>query len=102
MHVLALSLSVITNQYFVQLIKNNCVVFQMFVVFFFLLFTFAMETNYQYLPCSMGDIHNIIFFRFCDVTKQNGHVSVGTLFREPLGEIEVHHNNVYKIKKGYR
>ena len=26
----------------------------------------------------MGDIRNVIFFRFRDVTKQNGRASVGT------------------------
>jgi len=50
----------------------------------------------------MGDIQNAAFFRFRDVTKQNGHASVGTLYREPLGEILVHYENVYKIKKGPR
>ena len=48
----------------------------------------------------MGDIRNVVFFRFCDVTKQNGRASVGTLYSEPLGEIVVHYDSVYKIKKG--
>jgi len=34
--------------------------------------------------------------------KQNGHGSVGTLYREPLGEKVVHYDNVYKIKKGLK
>ena len=46
-----------------------------------------------------------ISFCYCfmrDVTKQNGHASVGSLYREPLGEILVHYDNVYKIEKGSR
>jgi len=50
----------------------------------------------------MGDIRNVVFFQFQDVTKQNGHASAGTLYREPLGEILLHYNNTYKIKKGPR
>ena len=48
----------------------------------------------------MDNIRNGGFFRFHDVKKQNGRTSVGTLYREPLGEILVHYDNVYKIKKG--
>ena len=48
----------------------------------------------------MDDIHNVVFLRIRDVTKQNGHVCEGILYREPLGEIVVHHDNVYKIEKG--
>ena len=48
----------------------------------------------------MGVIRNVIFLRFCDVTKQNGRANVGTLYRERFGEILVHYENVYKIKKG--
>jgi len=33
------------------------------------------------------------------VLSQNN-ASVGTLYREPLGEILVHYDNVYKIEKG--
>ena len=50
----------------------------------------------------MGDIRNAVFFQFRDVTKQNGRTSVGTLYREPLGEILVHYDNGYKIEKGPR
>jgi len=50
----------------------------------------------------MGNIRNVVFFRFRDVTKQNGCASVGALYREPLGEILVHYKNVYKIKKWSR
>ena len=35
--------------------------------------------------------------RFRDVIKQNGRASVGTLCMEPLGEIVVRYDNVYKI-----
>ena len=48
----------------------------------------------------MDDIQNVVFFRFRDVTKQNGRASVGTLYREQLGEILVCYDNVYKIEKG--
>jgi len=50
----------------------------------------------------MSDIRNVSFLRFCDVTKQNGRGSMGTLYKEPLGEIVVHCDNVYKIEKGPR
>jgi len=40
-----------------------------------------------------GDIWNVVFFRFHDVTKQNGRTSVGALYREPLGEILVRYDN---------
>ena len=45
---------------------------------------------------------NVIFLWIHDVTKQNGHACEGTLYREPLGEIVVHCDNVYKIEKGPR
>ena len=48
----------------------------------------------------MGNIRNVVFFQFHDVTKQNGRTSVGTLYREPLGEILVHYDSIYKIEKG--
>jgi len=48
----------------------------------------------------MDDIHYVIFLRFRDVTKQNGCASVGSLYRELLGEILVHYDNIYKLKKG--
>jgi len=51
---------------------------------------------------AMNDIRNKIFFQLCDVTKQNHCASVGTLYREPLGEILVQYDNVYKIEKGLR
>ena len=35
----------------------------------------------------------------CDVTKQNGHTREGTLYREPLGKMVVHYDNVYKNRK---
>ena len=54
------------------------------------------------LPIYMGDNRNVVFFWFRDVTKQNGRASVGTLQREPLGEILVCYDNVYKIEKGPR
>ena len=50
----------------------------------------------------MDDIRNDVLLRFRDVTKQNGRASVGTLYREPLGEILVHYDNGYKIEKGLR
>ena len=51
---------------------------------------------------TMDDIRNDVVFRFRDVTKQNGRASVGTLYREPLGEILVHYESGYKIEKGLR
>jgi len=50
---------------------------------------------------AMDDIHNVVF---CDVTIQNGHNSVGTFYREPLGEIQlvVYYENIHKIEKGPR
>jgi len=48
---------------------------------------------------AMDDIRNVVFLRLCDVTKQNGHDSVGILYREPLGELVVHCDNMYKIKR---
>jgi len=50
----------------------------------------------------MSDIRNVVFLWFCDVTQQNGRDSVGTLYREPLAEIVVHYNNVYKFQKRLR
>ena len=50
----------------------------------------------------MGDIRNEVFFRFRDVTKQNSRASVGTLYREPLGDILVHYDSICKIEKGPR
>jgi len=45
----------------------------------------------------MDDICNVVFLRFRDVTKR---ASVRTLYREPLGEIVVYYDNVYKNQKG--
>ena len=50
----------------------------------------------------MDDIRNNIFWRFYDVTKQNGRDSVGTLYREPLGEVVVHYDSGCVIEKGLR
>jgi len=50
----------------------------------------------------MDDIRNDVLFQFRDVTKQNGRASVGTLYREPLGEILVNYESGYKIEKGLR
>jgi len=47
----------------------------------------------------MDDIRNVVFLRFRDVTKQNGCASMGTLYREPLGEIVVYYDNVIKNQK---
>ena len=44
----------------------------------------------------MGDICNVVYFWFHDVTKQNGRTSVGTLYREPLGEVVVCYDNINK------
>jgi len=46
----------------------------------------------------MDDIRNVVFM----MSKQNGHACEGTLYKEPLGEIVVHYDNVYKIEKGPR
>jgi len=51
---------------------------------------------------SIDDIRNVVFLRFRDATKQNGHASVGTLYREPLREIVVCYDNIYKNQKGLR
>ena len=37
---------------------------------------------------------------FSDVTKQNGRASVGTLYREVLGEIVFPYDSIYKSEKG--
>jgi len=50
----------------------------------------------------MDNIRNVVFLQFRDVTKQNGSTSVGTLYREPLGERAVCYDNVYKNQKGLR
>jgi len=47
----------------------------------------------------MDNIRNVIFLQFCDVTKQNGRTSVGTLYREPLDEIVVYYDNIYQKSK---
>ena len=39
---------------------------------------------------------------FSDVTKQIGRASVGTLYREVLGEIVFPYDSVYKFEKGRR
>ena len=49
-----------------------------------------------------SDICNVVFLRFRDVTKRNGRNSVGTLYRELLGEIVVYYDNIYKFKKWLR
>ena len=36
---------------------------------------------------------------FSDVTKQNGRASVGTLYREVLGEIVFPYDSIYNSKK---
>ena len=48
----------------------------------------------------MDDIRNDVFWQFCDVTKQNGCASVGTLYREPLGEVVVCYDSGCIIEKG--
>jgi len=50
----------------------------------------------------MDDICNIILLWFRDATKQNGRTSMETLYREPLGEMVVHYDKIYKIDKGLR
>ena len=50
----------------------------------------------------MDDICKVILLWFRDATKQNGHTSMETLYREPLGEMVVHYDNIYKIDKGPR
>ena len=36
---------------------------------------------------------------FCDVTKQNGRASVGTLYRKVLGEVVFPYDNIYIFEK---
>ena len=50
----------------------------------------------------MDDICNDVFCQFCDVIKQNGRASVGTLYREPLGEVVVCCGSGCIIEKGLR
>ena len=50
----------------------------------------------------MDGIHNVVFLRFHDVTKQNGLGSVGNLCRKPLGEIVVHYDSINEIEKVLR
>ena len=42
------------------------------------------------------------FTKLRDVLKQNGCASMGTLYREPLKEVVVLYDTIYKIKKGLR
>jgi len=35
-------------------------------------------------------------------TKQNDHDSVGTLYKEVLGELVIRYDSIYKFKKGLR
>jgi len=39
---------------------------------------------------------------FDDVAKQNGRNSVGTLYREVLGELVIRYDSIYKFEKGLR
>jgi len=50
----------------------------------------------------MDDICNVVFLWFRNVIKQNSHASVGTLYGEPLGEIVIYYDNVYKNQKRLR
>ena len=50
-------------------------------------------------PDIMNDFCNVVFLWFRDVTKQYGCNSVGALYAKPLGEIVIHYDNTYKIKK---
>jgi len=54
----------------------------------------------------MDDIRNVVFLQIRDATKQDGRACeetlLRTLYREPLGEMVVHYDNVYKTKKGPR
>ena len=50
----------------------------------------------------MDDIRNDVFWWFRDVTKQNGHASVGTLYKQPLGEVMVRFDSGCIIEKGLR
>ena len=63
---------------------------------------YSKTIHYTQKCLSMDDIRNDDLFWFRDVTKQNGRVSVGTLYRDPLGEILVHYESGYKIEKGLR
>jgi len=47
----------------------------------------------------MDDIHNELSE---DVTTQNGCTSVGTLYREPLGEVVICYDSGCIIEKGLR
>jgi len=45
----------------------------------------------------MDHIRNHVF-----LTSQNGRASVGTLYREALGELAIRHDSIYKIAWGRR
>jgi len=46
----------------------------------------------------MDDIRNDFFWRFDDVTKQNDHDSVGTLYKEVLGELVIRYRSYFSRK----
>ena len=57
--------------------------------------------QYYSTNCLIWTISAMLFSYVSWRHKQNGCISVGTLYREPFGEI-AHYDNVYKIKKGPR
>ena len=57
--------------------------------------------HHIYLLCAISTItFRLRFLHICDVTKQNGHCSVGTLYREALGEIVLPMITFIYSKKG--
>ena len=59
-----------------------------------------LETNLTNDNCMICNrFHHDIFWWFCDVTKENSHASIKTLYRELLGEVVFCYDNVYKIEK---
>ena len=71
------------------------------LVIFYTAYTLQVLTI-EFAAFAMDDICNVVFLRIHGVTKQNGRACEGTLYREPLGEMVVHYDNVYKIEKGPR
>jgi len=56
--------------------------------------------EFQVIPFGLWMI-STMSFSYCFMMSQNK-MAMGTLYREPLGEIVAHYDNVYKIKKRLR
>jgi len=70
---------------FIATIPIDCKITRFFLTLVCLIFIVTMG-KYNFLP----------------VSRSHKTKWVGTYYREPLGEIVVHHDNIYKIEKGPR